>query len=264
MSLSPYQVSFNSFAVGAGTPYVVESIDGLMSLAPLRTQDENRGYIDGSYSGRDFYDGRTITLSILTIGDSTHSAQYYYRQLQAAWVPQQLGYPSYLGLFQFQMDSLAPTMRMYGRVRTNDTVVDPEYTYGYIKSTFTLYFPDPRYYNDTASTASISSSSVAVTNNGWAYTCPTITIASPSASFTINYLISGIGAGSMGFSNVVTGQSMTIDLLQRTITQGSAATPSRNTFTSGDWIAIQPYALGATSMNITSGTMSVTWRDAYI
>ena len=264
MTLSAYQVSFNSFTVGAGTPYVVESIDGLMSLPPLRVQDENRGYIDGSYSGRDFYDGRVVTLTILTIGDSNHSAQYYYRQLQAAWVPQQLGYPSALGLFQFQMDAAATPMRMYGRVRSNETLVDPEYTYGYIQSTFTLYFPDPRYYNETASTATVGSGATAITNNGWAYTCPTITIASPSSSFTITYYVSGTSTGTMGFSNVNTGASMTIDLLQRTIVQGIAATPSRNTFTSGDWISIQPYALGATTLSLSSGSMSVTWRDAYI
>jgi hypothetical protein len=262
-SLSPYQLAFNDYVVGSGTNHIVESVDGLEALPPLRIQDDNRGYIDGSYSGRDFYDGRTVTVQILTIGGSSHSAHYYYRQLQANWVPQQLGYPDKLTPFQFQMDSGAPFMLMYGRVRSNETIVDPEYTYGYIQSTFTLYFPDPRYYDYTLKTASISSSATAVTNNGWAYTCPTITIASPSSAFTISYYENGgIAAKFMRFLYVNTSQNVVIDLLQRTITQNG--NPSRNIFDAGDWPQVAPASVATTTMSLTSGTMSVAWRDAYI
>ena len=78
MTVSVYQFSFNGLTIGAGTNYVVENIDGLGGTSPLRIQDDNRGYIDGSYSGRDFYDGRTVTFDILVLGDSSYSAQYYY------------------------------------------------------------------------------------------------------------------------------------------------------------------------------------------
>jgi hypothetical protein len=261
-SLSPYQLAFNDYVVGSGTNHIVESVDGLEALPPLRVQDDNRGYIDGSYSGRDFYDGRTVTVQILTIGDSSHSAHYYYRQLQAKWVPQQLGYPDKLTPFQFQMDSGAPFMLMYGRVRSNETIVDPEYTYGYIQSTFTLYFPDPRYYNYTLNTASVSSTNVAIPNYGWAYTCPTITIASPSAAFQIVYYENSVNTTAMVFTNVNTASSITIDLLQRTIVQGSTA--SRNTLYSGNWIQVAPSSIATTQLWLSSGTMSVTWRDAYI
>ena len=261
-SLNPYQMAFNDFVIGAGTNWVIESVDGLMSLSPLRTQDDNRGYLDGSYSGRDFYDGRTVTVEILTLGDSNHSAQYYFRQLQAAWVPQQLGYPAVLGTFQFKMDAGSSLMVMYGRVRSNETIVDPEYTFGYIRSTFTLFFPDPRYYNNTLNTATLGSGQVAVTNAGWAYTCPTITIASPSSSFSLVYYVGGSSVYTMNFTNVSTGSNMVIDLLQRTVTQGT--TGARNTFSSGDWITIQPYSMGATTMSLSSGSASIAWRDAFI
>lgn len=263
-SLNPYQLAFNDFIIGAGTNYIVESVDGLMSFAPLRVQDDNRGYIDGSYSGRDFYDGRTVTIEVLTIGDSSHSAQYYYRLFQAAWTPQQLGYPEKLSTFQFQMDSSAPLMLMYGRVRSNETIVDPEYTYGYIRSVITLYFPDPRYYNTTLKTSSIGSTATTVTNSGWATTCPVITIASPSTSFAISEVTDGGSTTNvMAFYGVGSG-TLTIDLLQRTIVQGT--TPSRNLLgqITGEWITVQPTAKSSTTLSISSGTMSVAWRDAYI
>ena len=69
MTVSIYQFAFNGLTFGAGTPYIVENVDGLGGTAPLRIQDDNRGYIDGSYSGRDFYDGRTVTFDLLITGD---------------------------------------------------------------------------------------------------------------------------------------------------------------------------------------------------
>ena len=40
-SLNPYQFAYNGFIFGSGTPYIVENVDGLASLPPLRVQDDN-------------------------------------------------------------------------------------------------------------------------------------------------------------------------------------------------------------------------------
>ena len=94
MTLGTYQFQFRGVPFGAGTPYIVESVDGLGTPA-LRVQDDNRGYIDGAYSGRDFYEGRTVTFNILIIGDSTKSAQAYYRDFRYDLSPQVQGlYPN--------------------------------------------------------------------------------------------------------------------------------------------------------------------------
>ena len=52
-----YSLAFNGLVFGAGTPYPVQSIDGLEGLPELRTQDDNQGYNDGMFSGRDFWPG---------------------------------------------------------------------------------------------------------------------------------------------------------------------------------------------------------------
>ena len=72
MTLSTYQFSFNGFTFGAGTPYIVEQVDGLMATSGIRNQDDNRGYIDGGWSGRDFYDARTVTFDFILVGDGSH------------------------------------------------------------------------------------------------------------------------------------------------------------------------------------------------
>jgi len=277
MTLSTYQFSFtpnnnqsSPFVFGAGTPYIVEDVQGLMATSPLRNQDDNRGYADGSFSGRDFYDGRTVTIELLIVGDSSHNAQYYYRQLQANLAPQVTGYypdpyastqaTGVLGLFQFQLTSTTGIQRMWGRVRSISAPVDVDFSYGYIAVTAEFYFPDPRYYDDSANTSS-TGSVVSVWNNGWATTSPAITIASPLANGAITDSYGNI----MTFANVNTSYPLVIDLLQRTVTQNGA--PARNTLTTmTKWLDIPGNVPSSspTSWTSTLNNMTVTWRNAYV
>ncbi len=49
----PYSFSFNGLTFGGtDSPYQILSVDGLEALPELRTQDDNRGYADGMFSGR--------------------------------------------------------------------------------------------------------------------------------------------------------------------------------------------------------------------
>ena len=53
--IATYSLSFNGQVFGGvGSPYQVMSIDGLEALPGIRNQDDNRGYSDGMFSGRDF------------------------------------------------------------------------------------------------------------------------------------------------------------------------------------------------------------------
>jgi len=265
--MSNYQVIFNGITIGSGTNYVIQNIDGLGGTAPLRVQDDNRGYIDGSYSGRDFYDARTVTIDMLVLGDGSHTAQYYYKQLQIAFAPQQLGYyknpvlgtnpENYLQLFQFQLNADTGLKRMYGRSRGLTTPINPEFTYGYIVCRLEVYFPDSRYYDDAGTTG--TGSTITVSNSGWAYSSPVISIASPSASGSITD-----GITTMTFASVPTGSALTVDLLQRVIYTGS--TPARNIMTSASngWLAIPPYYGSPVSWVSSVGSMSITYRNAYV
>ena len=267
-SLSPYQFAFNGFIMGAGTKYAVTNVDGLTSLPPLRVQDDNRGYNDGAYSGRDFYDGRVVTLDITIVGDSTYSAQYYYNQLQQNLYPQQYGTPSALGAFQFELSTSIGLKVMYGRVRNIVTALDPEFTYGYIQTAVEFYFPDPRYYDYPSTTS--TGTTVSVSNNGWATSCPVITIASPTSQF---WIANGTASGSayMQFNPISTSYPIIIDLLQKTVVQNNA--PVRGIFTGGNWLSIPPitssytfYSLGyAPGGSGSAGpSMSIVYSDSYV
>lgn len=256
MSLSNWQFAFNSYTVGAGTAHSVQAVDGLESLPSLRTADSSRGYIDGDLSGKDFYAGRTITIDIVTKGDGSHSALYYYKLLQAAWAPQLMGDAASLTLFQFRLGD-ANTYRAYGRVRGNETALDMAFGAGApIRSRFTLYFPDPRYYGDTLQSAG-PANSLTIVNNGWANTCPVVTISSPPSSFSLSSLY-----GTMNFGNVPA-HDVVVDLQNRTILCNLS--PARNILLgSSQWI----YFPGGTATLVYTGTgsnkISATWRDAYL
>ena len=194
-----YQFQFGSFSFGSGTPHVVIDVDGLEGLPDLRVQDDNRGFNDGSFTGRDFYNSRNLTFTIHTFAGNGNSAQQNYNLLQAALLPQTTGTQT-LG---FLLSATDTAKQLLARVRTNKTRLDADYTYGYIQSQITMFAPDPRYFDTTQQTLALvapvlsgrtynktfnrtygSTTSPTITgtivNNGWAYATPVITVTGPA------------------------------------------------------------------------------------
>jgi hypothetical protein len=84
-----YSFAFkNQVFGGAGSPYQILSVDGLESLPGIRNQDDNRGYHDGMFTGRDFLSGRSISIIFNTFGDANGSAQTNYNTIQSILLPQ--------------------------------------------------------------------------------------------------------------------------------------------------------------------------------
>lgn len=278
-----YSFAFNGFLFGAGTPYPVLSVDGLESLPDMRVQDDNQGYNDGMFSGRDFLSGRTLTMEVLTLAGNGNSAQQNFDLLQTAMLPQQQG----TTVLQFLLSQSDTLKRINVRVRKRDTRIDPEYTYGFIRSVWQFFAPDPRYYEDTLHTAPLAvgpplgrtynrvynltygggsqTVSTTVLNAGTWITYPTITVNGPITSPI--------------FGNVTTGQyvtinttitntdSLVIDLAQRLVTLNGQ--PARNLVSgSSQWFGAPPGTslFYMTGTNTIPGTTSATvsWRSAYI
>lgn len=264
MTLTNYTFVFNGLTIGTGTPYLVTNVEGLGGTAPLRIQDDNRGYIDGSYTGRDFYDERTVYLDVTVLGGSSTTAQANYKTLQAAFAPQPLGYyvdptgltpaSKELKPFQFRLNGNTGDMIMWGRSRGLSTPITPDFAYGYIQTRIQMTFPDPRYYTDAEVTPAVDNL-VTLTNAGWATSCPTITIASPLSS---GYITDG--EITMEFANV-TGP-LIIDLLTRVIYMNDEPTRNIMLANSNGWLSLEPDSIN--NWISTIGDMSVPYRSAYI
>jgi hypothetical protein len=367
-SLDQYSMAFNGYVFGGGSSmHQILDLDGLESLPAIRNQDDNRGYSDGMFSGNDFLSGRTITVTILTTGNSktasisaatatgtgiityttsaahglvtgqivtitgvlstgnpsgtagtgfnqtlkavtvtsttqftiavtltdtrtsggtmtmSSSAQANYNLLQTALLPQTSGTTP----LQFQLSLAGSLQLVNARVRANRTLVDPDYTFGFIKSQYTFFCPDPRYYDNTLQTASLavsnalgrtynriynlvygygsSGASTTVTNNGWATTYPTITLNGPITNPTV-------GNSTTGNYITVTGtyantDSVVINLDSKLITVNGVS--ARNLVAGNStWFGAAPgnnafYLTGASTLAGTTAA-TVSWRSAYI
>lgn len=281
MTLNNYQFQFGSFEFGGTTsPYQIQYIDGLESLPELRTQDDNRGYNDGMFTGRDFLSGRNLTMEIFTFAGNGNSAFQNFQLLQNALIPQTNGTTA----LQFLLSQYDNEMLTYARVRSRRATVDKEYTFGYIRSQYMFFCPDPRYYSNTAVTASLLPNATlgrtydrtynitygggvagaTITNSGNTTTYPLITINGPMTNPTI--------------SNNSTGQYITvnttlqasdvlvIDLYDKTITLNNST--ARNLLAgNSQWFGADP---GVTNFQFTgtgysdSTAATVTYRSAFI
>lgn len=281
-----YSFSFNNQTFGgAGSPYQILSVDGLESLPGIRNQDDNRGYADGMFTGRDFLAGRSISIIFNTFGDSNGSAQTNYNTIQRALLPQTQGTtPLY---FKFPN---SPTSEQFinARVRALHTTVDANYTYGYITSQVTFFCPDPNYYNNNLSTATLAylpptgrtynrvydlvydpSTNIITTtvnNIGWATTYPTITLVGPIIDPVLGNATTG---NSLTFNcSLTNSDTLVVDLYNKLITLNGVS--ARNLLQSGTWFAAPPgesiFTLtgqaGSQTINQTSAT--ITWYSAYI
>jgi phage-related protein len=279
-----YSFSFNGYTFGgANSPHQIQNIIGLESLPGIRSQDDNRGYADGMFSGRDFFAGRTISIVFNTFESPGASAQTNYNTIQSYLLPQQSGTtPLY---FKFP-NSPTSEQVVFARVRSMTTNIDPNYTYGYITSQVDFFCPDPNYYNNNLQTAVMAVLpavgrtydrvydlvyggatgyiTTTVNNIGWATTYPNISLVGPITNPLLGNLTTGEFIQITGSFNLL--DTINIDLYNKLITLNG--NPARNLFTSGNWFSAQPgnntfYFNGTfTVANQTKAT--VTWRSAYV
>lgn len=281
-----YSFSFNDQVFGgSGSPYQILSVDGLEGLPGIRNQDDNRGYADGMFSGRDFLAGRTISIIFNTFGTGNNSAQENFNTIQQALLPQQQGTtPLYFKLpAQVTQDQF-----INARVRALHTTIDPNYTYGYITSQVTFFCPDPSYYNDNLQTATLAylpptgrtynrvynlvydpSTAVITTtvnNVGWGITYPNISLVGPITDPILGNLTTG---NSLAFNVTLSSTDvLNIDLYNKLVTLNGA--PARNLLAYGTWFDAPPgnstFTLtgdfGSTVIDQTAAT--ITWYSAYI
>lgn len=283
---NPYVFAFNGWLFGGvdGGGVQVLSVDGLEDLPSLRTQDEGRGYQDGMFTGRDFLNGRTITMTLQVMGANAGAAtdfQTYIQQVKKYLISQTSG----TGVLQIYLPSRG-VQRLNARVRQRAIRIDPNYTYGRAEAVVQFFCPDPRIYNDTITSQNFNPvgggvrsysktysftysggsggvSSASVTNQGNYTTFPTFTLTGACA----NPIITNVTTGQ--FLAVNTSLSATdtliIDTDLRTIMLNGQAARNLLSNTS-QWFGLAPQTPTTINYSVASGAGSCTlaFRDAYI
>jgi hypothetical protein len=279
-----YSFSFNGITFGgSGSVYQILSVDGLEGLPSIRNQDDNRGYQDGMFTGRDFLSARTITITFNTFATTGgNSAQTNFNAIQAKLLPQESGTTPLYFL-------LPPSGEQFinARVRGLRTTVDPNYTYGYITSQVEFYCPQGIYYDSTLQTGSLSISAAPgrvynrtydlvygfgslttttnVTNSGWATTYPTITITGPLANIVVGNVTTN---EYLRFSGSITNtDTLVIDTYNKLITLNGQTARNLLLGTS-EWFdapagTSQYYLTGSLGV-VGTTTATVEWYNAYV
>lgn len=285
----PYQFAYNGFLFGNGTPFQIIDIDGLASQPDLRVQDAPRGYNDGFLTGRDFYNGRTITITMNIFAGNSNSASQNWLLFQQSFQPvQQL--TSSNGLMQFQLAITDSLKRLSGRVRSRKAKIDPNYTYGFIVAQMEFFAPDYRYYADALVTSATLTPQIA---NGRVYNrtynlvytqaiagnlAATATVDNTSGTAAVGPVITITGqpVNNPQITNLSTGSylqlassfaasdTLVIDMTNNTVTLNGAN--ARNLVTGGSQFFTVP---AATSQNLyftatsATGNAVVTYRPAF-
>ena len=283
--IANYSFSFNSQVFGGeGSPYQILAVDGLEGLPGIRNQDDNRGYADGMYTGRDFLAGREISITFQCLSSTGASAQANFNTLQRALLPQTSGTtPLY-----FLLSNAEGEQVINARVRGMQVTLDPNYTYGYILGQVNFFCPDPRYYDSNIQTATLAYTPptgriydrvynlvygggsveivTTITNNGWTDTYPTITLNGPIDNPILGNETQN--AELVFTCTLIDTDELVIDLYNKLITLNG--NPARNLLTSGEWFSAQPgnnsfYLTGDAGSTVVGVTGAVvTWQSAYI
>ena len=284
--VTPYSFAFNNQVFGGtGSPYQILSVDGLEAVPVIRNQDDNRGYADGMFTGRDFLGGRTISIIFNTFGNGATSAQTNLNTIQRVLLPQTSGTtPLYFKL------PAQPTSEQVinARVRGFRTTIDPNYTYGYITSQVEFFCPDPRYYDNNIQTATMTYTpplgrvydriydvdygggsnilSTTISNAGWVDTYPTVSIYGPIVNPVIG---NSTQNATLSFTvNLSASDVLEVDLYNKLITLNG--NPARNLLTSGTstWFSAQPgnniFTFFGTGTLAGTTRAVVEWQSAYI
>jgi len=294
-SLVNYSFAFNDFEFGGGNSvYQIMTIDGLEDLPVIRNQDDNRGYQDGMWTGRDFLSGRNLVFTITVRGDTNYNMNYYLDLLQANLVPQQQG----TGLLQFQLPG-SDLQRIDARVRRRAIQINTDYSSGMATAIYEFFCPDPRYYDDQEKTTDLTNATAVagrtynrvytatatnpanpnatgmsygggagspnlITNDGWTTTYPEITIQGPA----INPKITDVTAGAFLLidATIGTNDQLVLNTDYRTVTLNGV---NRRALlnNSSTWFAAPPgtsyYTFTATGTDGNTACV-VSWRNAYI
>lgn len=282
--MTDFQQSFNGLTfggVGAAVQFV--GADGLEDLPEVRTSDEARGNTDGMYSGSDLLGGRTVHLDLLIVAGAVGlSMRTVVEQLKAAFVVQKTGTLPY----RFTLPG-ATTKRLNVRCRRRLLPIAADYPFGRAPASVELFAPDPRIYEDTASSVSValpsavtgrtynrtynliygaggSGNTQVATNTGTVATKPTIVLTGPVDTPLVQNLTTG---QFLRFNIVLAAtDTLTIDTDARTVFLNGTTSVRTALSTDSTWwdLAPGPNTVLYGAAGFTASTATVSWRSAYL
>lgn len=284
--MTDYQFTFNGYTFGGGSNAVqILGVQGLEDTPPVRTSDQDRGFADGSFYGRDFLTGRTVSIDLQFLNTGTQSFRQVVEDAKAALLPQG-GASTVAAPLTFTLPGIAPR-RVYCRLRRRALPITQDYTFGKATGAVEFYAGDPRIYDDAASALSVGLSGASggltfnatfnitfgttaapntqvAINAGTYPTAPVITITGPVDTPVIQHVES---SRTLKLNIVVAaGDTLTLDADTRSVMLNGTASRRSSLSTDSRWWDLAPgtNTIKFTAAAATTATATLSWRNAYL
>jgi hypothetical protein len=276
-TLTDFQVEFNGFLLGNGTPYEIPPTSDFLDMAAIKTMDQARVWADGSWSGPDFAD---VLLPALTveISDTTPTAfQADVIAFRNAFAPQTVPFGLWVKL---------PGMAPFGipaKVNKRSMPIGLEWNGGFITAALQFRCPDPAWQSAPRTTqlaagspqsgmtfplfaavpgvldfgtTGISSSAGTLTNAGNTPAWPVAVVAGPCPGFTV--IVDG---SPVTYTDIIpAGQSVTVDYRAGTATL-TGNVDRTNKLSSRQFTAVT--SISSVFFSAATGTAAITVADIW-
>lgn len=257
MALSDFQVTYNGVTFGPGGEYRVKQVDGFRTMPELRVSDYAKLKHHGAYSGIDVLEGRHITMTVHVVGTSAADLDTQLMNLETATVPLLTGTLP----MSFKLPNQI-TKRVNARARKRAATQTPTYGRFHQEVMLDFFCPDPRIYDDVSTTTASITTSGSVTNAGNFESRPIITVTPSSSPVTITNTSDGSNIIRLATSTIGSiPNPTTIDLQARTVVDSTGANRFDVVDSATTWTVLNP---GANALTISGGSMTVTYRSAWI
>lgn len=273
------QFTYNDLTFGHGLDVGVVEVEGLTSLPGVRTGDSARPQADGMYPGADYLAGRILQFD-LVVAQEAVARETILNAVAEAFLVRQDELP-----LMYELPGQDERM-INCRPRKRAMKVDNTWQHGVARIAIELFASDPRLYSTTLQTAittraivtggldtphafphsfgTVSGGAVNCMNNGITDTWPIIVwegpLTNPEATLTATGETLGVTI------TLAAGETLVADFKEKTVLLNNIASRTglvvRPTST---WFALPP---GNSSVRLSAsagtGTMLVTWRDAWL
>jgi hypothetical protein len=275
-----FQWSWNGVPFGDGTQIDLVRVDGLGSV-DLRTNDTDRAGAHGTWWGRSWGRGRSITVELEASGSTTAALEVAWSPLLAEFAPSDS-----LGVLSWQLPGQA-ARQVAAELRRWAFPIDNEYALGFATLVAEWYAPDPRIYAAAQTVLSTglptlsgglsfpasapfvfgtagAGGSLAASNNGTIETPWVATFTGPLVAPAIEH--SGQARTlSLSGASLAAGETLVIDSAARTVLLNGTASRYSWLAASSQWFTLEP---GANALRFTaasgSGTCQIAYRDAWL
>lgn len=281
---SEWQLEYNGLLLGEGTDYDLVLIEGLIDAPPVRTADLVVFGRNGVMTTPAFLDGRTVRLTVDLWCEDAATFSERMEAFLAAFSPT-ANEPMVLNI---------PGLPDGGRVqvtcvpRRRSSPIDLDYLYRIPTVVVEMFAADPLIYSTTLSSGmttlevatvsgltwplswplswggSTQSGTINATNNGNTATPVVIRIDGPVTDPTIENVTTG---SELSLSiTVETGDFLLIDSGQRSVLLNGTASRYSTLDPGSTWFDLEPglNTIRFAGASSTAGTLSITWRSAWL